>query len=205
MAQFFVALTAFLVLHIVPSQAGIRHNLVARYGEKNYRIAYSVLSVVLIVWVISATLQAPYVALWQPLAWHFTFAIHLMPWSVIFLFAAFGTPNPLSVAFTAKPYDPANPGIVAITRHPVLWSFGLWGIAHIPANGDFVSLVFFAGMALFAFAGMKRIEAKKRNELGKARYDRLAQSTSVMPFLAILRGRTSFPLNPRMWLQILIG
>ena len=205
MAQFFISLVAFLVLHIVPSQAGIRNNLVTRYGEKQYRIAYSLLSIALISWVIFATRKAPFIALWSPEPWQYTFSINLMPWSFIFLFAALGAANPLSVALTAKSFDPVNPGIVAITRHPVLWGFGLWGIAHIPSNGDLVSLVFFGGMALFAFVGMKRLETKKRIELEEKEYDKLIQTTSVIPFIAILTKRTSFPFDRRLWLQVLIG
>lgn len=202
MAQFIIALAAFFVLHVVPSRAGIRENLVSRYGERPYSIVYSLLSIILISWVIVAALQAPTISFWITEIWHYDFAIYLMPFAFIFFVQAIGTPNPLSVAFTNRPYDPANPGVVAITRHPVLWSFGLWGLAHIPANGDLVSLIFFGCMTVFAFAGMKRMESKKRAELGDVAYQHLMTSTSTIPFHAILAGRASFPLSRRMALRV---
>ncbi len=205
MAQFFIALGVFLILHIVPTQAGIRGTLVGRYGEANFRIGYSILSLTLIVWVIAATLQAPRDVLWMAESRQYTFALHLMPWACAFLFAAIGAPNPLSVAFSGKEFNPAKPGIVAITRHPVLWGFGLWALAHIPANGDLVSLTLFGAMMVFAFAGMKRIEGRKRKQLGAKQYGVLARSTSVIPFLAVATGRASFPFSPRLWLQVVLG
>jgi len=205
MIQFLVALGAFLILHIVPSTSGIRDRLVARFGENTYRGIYSVLSLVLIAWVIMATLRAPRIDLWYPDAWHFTFAIHLMPWSVALLAAAMGAANPLSVALSGKAFDPNRPGIVAITRHPVLWAFGLWAVAHIPANGDVVSLILFGGMALFAFAGMARVETKKKRILGADQYARLAAVTSIVPFAAIVTCRAAFPLDPALWLRVAAG
>ena len=205
MIQFLVALATFLVLHIVPARAGIKDSLVVRFGEKSYRTVYSILSLVLLGWVIMAALQAPRDLVWQAQSWQFNFAIALMPLSAAFLFAAWATPNPLSVAFSAKSFDPGNPGVVAITRHPVLWGFGLWGLAHIPANGDWVSLIFFGCMALFAFAGMKRIEAKKREHLGEDTYRELAAPTSLIPFGAIIAGCTSMPRNAKLWIRVLIG
>jgi hypothetical protein len=34
-----------------------------------------------------------------------------------------------------KPSDPAR-GMYWVTRHPVTWAIGLWGIVHMLANGD---------------------------------------------------------------------
>ena len=41
--------------------------------------------------------------------------------------------------------DPAAPlaPIVTTTRHPVLWGFLIWAVAHLPPNGDVVSIVLF--------------------------------------------------------------
>ena len=57
--------------------------------------------------------------------------------------------------------DPA-PGILKVTRHPMMWAFGLWALAHIAANGDLRSLLLFGSMAVLALYGTVRLDAKRR-------------------------------------------
>jgi uncharacterized membrane protein len=54
-------------------------------------------------------------------------------------------------------------------RHPTLWAIGLWALAHLVVNGD----------------------AKKRAGL-ELPWGSFELTTSVVPFLAIVQGRTHF-------------
>ena len=118
---------------------------------------------------------------------------------------AIAQPNPLSIAFTKTGFDPENPGIIAVTRHPILWSFGLWASAHIPPNGDLVAVVLFGILTLFAFAGMALIDRKAHRTMGPADWHRLADKTSLLPFAAIAQGRTRWPRSRSFHLAVAIG
>ena len=82
------------------------------------------------------------------------------------LFAA-GTlrPNPLSVSFVGGRTPASAPGILAVTRHPLLWGFFLWAASHLVANGDLVSLILFGALAVFSLSGMPRLESRARQRL----------------------------------------
>jgi uncharacterized membrane protein len=81
-------------------------------------------------------------------------------------------------------------GIVRITRHPFLWGVALWALVHVVVNGDLASLVFFGSLLLLALGGTVAIDAKRRRRFGKG-WEPFAQTTSSVPFAAILRGKNS--------------
>ncbi len=181
MTEFLLVLTLFLLSHAIPARPHIRARLVAILGERAYLILYSALSVLLLVWLISAAARAPYVALWQPsLDLYWAPVLAMVPAAILLAGGAIA-PNPLSISFSRRPFDPARPGIVAVTRHPILWAFALWAFAHAVPNGDVVSLIMFGGFGLFALAGMALIDRRKRRAPGSGWTD-LARRTSVVPF-----------------------
>ena len=184
MTHFFFALGVFLVAHVVPTRGALRAGLVARLGERGYLLAYSLVSIGLMVWVVLAARQAPDVDLWPAHAWTTWLAILVMPLSLVLLVTGAISPNPLSVAFRRADYPPGRPGILAVTRHPILWGFALWSVVHLLANGDLVWVVLFAGLTLFALAGMVRMDRKKRDRLGLDAWRALAGPTSLLPFAA---------------------
>lgn len=188
MMEFALALAAFLIAHAVPAMPGLRARLVAGMGRGPYLIAYSALSLGLLAWLIVATQRADTVLLWEPRAWQWHWAFGLMPFAVFFLVAGLMSANPLSISFRAGDRPDA---IVAITRHPVLWGFLLWALAHIPPNGDLVSVILFGGMAAFSLAGFAILDAKARRRLGPELWRRMAKGTSIVPLGAILSGRAT--------------
>jgi uncharacterized membrane protein len=187
MLEFSAALATFLAAHSLPAMPGAKVRLVATLGSRGYTLAYSALSIALLVWVIAAARRAPYVPLWDPSPWQWHFTIALMPFAFILLILGAAQPNPLSIAFR-RSGEPG--GVIAVTRHPILWSFALWAIAHIPANGDLVLLVLFGAMAAFALLGMRLADRRARRRLGEARWRMLAAKTSTLPFAALVAGRT---------------
>jgi uncharacterized membrane protein len=128
-----------------------------------------------------------------------------MPFAAILVIAGYTTANPTAVGMerSAGDDDPA-PGILRVTRHPVLWGLGLWALSHIPPNGDLASLLFFASLAALAFGGTALIDRKKRLALG-SNWARLAQVTSNIPFVAILAGRTKLRLYEIGILRLVAG
>jgi uncharacterized membrane protein len=86
----------------------------------------------------------------------------------------------------------------------MLWSFALWGLAHIPPNGDASSLLLFGGFTFLSIAGMMHIDAKRRAELGET-WEHFAAKTSLVPFGAILSGRTRLGFDKGMLLRVVVG
>jgi len=205
MLEFATALAAFLVSHRLPAATRLRPWLVERIGENTYRVLYGAFSIVILAWLISAAVRAPIITLWEPLTWHALMPVILMPVTAVLITAAAVSPNPLSISLRSSAYDPAHPGIVAVTRHPMLWGFALWALSHVIANGDLVSFILFGGLTVFALHGMSLFDRRMKQRLGEAEWHRLADGTSVMPFAAMIRGKAQYGLDGRLALATLAG
>ncbi len=205
MLEFGIALGVFLAAHVVPSRPAVRRRLVGIAGEGAYLAAYSVVSLTLLVWVIHAAVTAPYIGLWYPQPWHFVVSVAVMPLALVLLVAGLMQPNPLSVAIVRGPFNADSPGIAAVTRHPVLWGFALWGGAHILPNGDAPSVILFGGLTLFALVGIPILDRRRRRMLGENRWAEMAAATSVLPFVALVAGRARFPRDARTWVGVTLG
>jgi uncharacterized membrane protein len=193
MGRFLLVLAVFLIAHVIPAMPAARRMLQARLGEGGFIAAYSALSLLLFAWLIREALLAPYVPLWFAGDWGFWVALIGMPLALLLLGAGALAPNPLSIAFVTRAWDPQAPGAVAITRHPILWGLGLWGFAHVPANGHLVGLVLFGSLGVFALLGMVVVDWRRRRVLGEDHWQALAAGTSFLPFVAILTGRARWP------------
>lgn len=188
MLEFIAALAAFLASHSIPARSAARALLAAHLGERGYLIGYSLLSLALLAWLLSAAARAPFLPLWDVAIWQYYAPITLMLPAFLLLAGGAICPNPLSVSFSGRKFDPARPGIVAITRHPLLWAFALWAFAHVVPNGDLVSVIMFGGFGSFALLAMPIVDRRKRRALG-TEWGALAQRTSLFPFAALLGGR----------------
>jgi uncharacterized membrane protein len=86
----------------------------------------------------------------------------------------------------------------------MLWAFALWGLAHIPINGDLRSLLLFSSMTALAFIGMVHIDARRARAFPDA-WAPIARTTSVIPFAAIASGRNKLVLREIGIVRVLIG
>lgn len=160
MTQLFLAILVFLAAHVIPAATGLRSAAVARIGRGAYVALYSVVSLASLIWVVAAALTAPLIPLWPTSrALALIPIIAMAPACVLFVMGA-ARPNPVSVSFRGGPVDPERPGVTAVTRHPILWAFFLWGGSHAIANGDAASLVLFGGSAAFSLVGMRVVERR---------------------------------------------
>ena len=198
----FIAAVTFVGAHFLLASQPVRAGVVQAIGERGFMIAYSAISGVLFVWRLLAYGDAPYVDVWYPAPWTRHVVFTIMPFSVLLVVLGYLTPNPTALggerAFEAP--DPA-PGIFRITRHPVMWGIGLWALSHLAANGDQASIVLFAGLAILAFGGMVAVDAKRARKMG-AKWGPLAMTTSILPFMAILEGRTRFDWAGIGWRRV---
>lgn len=162
MSELVAALAVFVAAHSLPTPTGLRAAAVRRLGRGRWVTLYSLVSVASLAWVISAAIRAPHVTLWTPTAWMAaTPAVAMVP---ACLLAAMGAtrPNAWSVSFASGEAAAQAPGVLALTRHPLLWAFALWAGGHLFANGDLAAALVFGGAGAFALAGMPLLEARAR-------------------------------------------
>ncbi len=159
--EFAAAYALFLAAHLVPARPAVRFRLIAMLGRGPYLIGYSALSIGLLLWVIRAAGRAPYVPLWRWAPWQSWVPNLAMPLACLLVVAGLRTPNPYSLG-RAGTFDAGRPGVLALTRHPLLWALALWAAAHALANGDLAHVLLFSGFALFALAGMVLFDRRTR-------------------------------------------
>jgi uncharacterized membrane protein len=190
MLSLIAASAFFLLIHFGVSGTRLRDRVVTLMREGPYRIAFALASLVGLVWMSRAYARAPAIELWAPLP-----GIHSLTRMLVFiafLFAVIGlaTASPTRVGMEstlAKGTELAR-GMVRITRHPFLWGVALWAFAHLLANGDLASMIFFGSLLVLALGGTASIDAKRRRSFGDA-WHRFAGATSNLPFAAIASGR----------------
>lgn len=193
LASLFIAGVAFGGSHILLSSTRLRGSLRDQLGETGFLVLYSLTALATFAWFIAAYARAPLVPLWAMRRATALVPVAVMPFAAFLLVAGYSTPNPTAIGMErrARADDPA-PGVMRITRHPVMWAIGLWALGHLVANGDLASLWFFGVLAALALVGTVLIDRKKRLALG-SNWRRFAAVTSNLPFLALARGRTRLP------------
>jgi uncharacterized membrane protein len=205
MTEFAVAYSLFLLAHVIPAAPGIRSRAVRRLGRGPYLALYSAVSVLLLGWLVAAARAAPTTMLWPTTPALALLPIIVMPVAFVLLVGGLASPNPLSISWRRTAFDPARPGLVAVTRHPVLWGFMLWAFAHMAANGNVVAVALFGGLGAYAALGLVLADAGARRRLGVVAWAGLARRTSVIPFAALASGRTRLVLDRATVGSVLFG
>ena len=201
MEMLVLASAAFLLTHLA-SGMPVRAKLVAALGEWPYRGIYSTLAFLTLGWAIWAYAHAPaQELLWAPLR-HLPVAV--MPFAFILAVGGLArNPTAVGAEKLLKSEEPAR-GMIRITRHPFMWGVMLWAGAHILANADAKSLVFFGGLLLVAALGTLSQEKRKARAAGED-WQRFAAATSHLPFVAVVQGRNRVAWREIGWWRPLIG
>lgn len=201
----------FLAIHIVPATP-LRARAVASMGEGAYLGVFSVVSLLSIGWWVRAFNIAPHgadlwnYAQWWPLLetfmwWPLLKAVILLFAFVLFV-AGVSSPNPtLPNAGKLLERPGVGQGIFAITRHPLMWAFGLWGITHLISQPNWRGFWFFGLFAVTALGGAFLQEMRKARAYG-ASWRNFTAKTSFIPFLALLQGRAHLLLADIGWWRI---
>lgn len=201
MLRLLAAMAVFVGGHFLLSSPGVRPRIVARTGEPGFRVVYSLVATIGLVWAVLAWRRADYLPVWdfEPGIRHLAISL-MLPVAILFAGSVLSR-NPSAVGASAEGVAPY--GIFRITRHPMMWAFGLWGLIHMAANGDLASLVFFGGFAFLALAGSRYIDRKK-DQSGDRGWPAFKAVTSWLPFRAIVQKRQ--PLVLRELLRpVLVG
>lgn len=160
--EFIAAFAVFFASHSIPIRPGVKGPIVARIGARGFTILYSILSVLLLTWLIVAAGRAPTVILWDWAPWQVHVPLSLMLPAVLLVTMSIGRPNPLSFGgLNNDRFDPDHPGIVGWVRHPLLAAFAIWAGAHLVPNGNLAHVILFGLFLGFALMGMRLIDRRK--------------------------------------------
>jgi uncharacterized membrane protein len=184
-----VAAAAFVGSHFLLSHP-LRPGLVARLGERRFQGLYSVVALVtfgLMIWVYGKLGRRP--QLWSIGEGGWIAATILMWFASILLVGSFvGNPALPGARRVSGPS-----GMLAITRHPMMWSFAIWAVVHLAMVATPKAFLLDGTILLLALGGAVGQDAKKSKLMG-ARWHEWAAQTSFMPFARGLKSPGAFAL-----------
>ncbi len=206
MGSLLVAAVFLVGTHFGIASTSLRGQLIGSIGEGPYRILYSLVALVALVWLALEYRAAPMMPLWQaPGSLAADLPVVLMPLALLLAVCALSAPNPTAVgqAPDADATEPAR-GILRVTRHPLMWGISLWALGHMVANGDIASLVFFGTFVVLGVAGGSLIDARKTRE-NQPGWGVFLQRTSHLPFQAIVERRQKLVLGEITLVQVALA
>ncbi|PID59749.1 MAG: NnrU family protein [Gammaproteobacteria bacterium] len=183
--EFIFAFITFFATHSLPLRPPVRSRLTRLLGERGFQVVYSVLSLAILAWLIVAAGRAPFVLLWAWSPWQGHATLSIMALACLILAVSIGTPNPFSFGGARNAlYTPQRPGIVRLTRHPLLLALALWSLAHLIVNGDLAHVILFGTFAAFSALGGRLVDRRRKRELGDS-WETLWVETRSQPLGAI--------------------
>jgi uncharacterized membrane protein len=193
-AEFAAAYALFLLAHAVPARPAVRRRLVGVAGERGYLAGYVIVSLALLAWLVVAAGRAPYLPLWDPAPWQRWVPNVAVPVAFVLAGLAVAAPNPFSFGSARDAeFDPERPGVVGLSRQPILLALALWAGAHVVPNGNLAHVLLFGGFAAMAVLGMAMLDRRRRRAMGEAAWRALARRTSLLPTPAGLGAAVSAP------------
>lgn len=201
------ATAAFVLGHLMLSSQPLRAPLIERLGEKGFRAFYSVFVLAAFAWMLLAYRGAPVVDLWFPPVWTRWVAIVLMPLAALLVVGGLTSPSPTLVGGD-KAMDREAPraaqGFLTISRHCFLNGAALWAILHLQANGDAATAILAGGILVLSVAGQWHIDQRRQATMGGA-WGPIQLTTSRLPFLAAIQGRTAIDWRGLSWWRPLLA
>ena len=188
MGNVVAAAVAFVGTHFLLSHP-LRRPLIARIGEGPFLGLYSLVAAVTLVWLALAYRAAPMGPLLWPVGdalWAVATVVMLLA-SVLLMGSLIGNPAMPDPTGATKPVPEAR-GVFAITRHPMMWSFALWSLAHVMVLPERSNIVLCAAIAFLALVGAV-MQDRKKEALQPDFWQTWERRTSYWPFAAVASGR----------------
>jgi len=192
---------AFLGTHFALSHP-LRAPLVGTLGEKGFAALYSVIALATFGWMIWAFRQVPPYGmnLWSgydEVSWTLASVLTLVA-LVLFLGSLRGNPAFPGASVHPQGTHDAPRGVFAVTRHPMMWGFALWALAHIAIAPTGRTLVLGLAIAFLALVGAHLQDRKKQALIGQGWAEWEAR-THYWP-----RWRNLFGAGPGLWAVALV-
>ena len=166
MILFTLGLILFFSIHMMPFYPEYRAQLIEKLdndtidAEGMYKIIFSVISLVGLIFVGIGKGSIEFIGLWDTPAFFRYIAVVLILVSFIMMVAAY-TPNNI------KRYVP----------HPMLTGVIIWGVTHMLVNGDVISLILFGSFVAYSVMAIKLIN---RRDQGKGSEQDARESIPVV-------------------------
>ena len=182
----------FAATHIVPCHGSIRRGLVEKFGELGYRGVYTLVSFLTLgpAIYIYATNRGMGPLLWETPGWLYPLVYLLVLLAFLLLALMLANPSPTGMMPTSL--EPR--GVIRVTRHPMNMGVSAFSLAHIIANSALGDVFFFGSLFVVGFAGAYHQDWRKAKEKGES-FVAFREQTSVLPFAALIRGRTKLELS----------
>jgi uncharacterized membrane protein len=182
------AAVAFVGTHLLLSHP-LRKPIVNAVGSVAFLGIYSAVAAATLVWLALAYRAAPVGAPLWPVDDGLWAAVTLvMLLASILLMGSFvrnpALPNPGTPV--AAPAEAR--GVYAVTRHPMMWSFALWGLCHIVVYPLASNLILASAVVVLALVGAA-LQDRKKEALQPDTWPGWEKKTSYWPFVAIVSGR----------------
>lgn len=169
LANLTAAALTFVGSHFALSHP-LRLRLVAQLGEKGFQAVYSLIALASFGWMAVAFRAVPADALplWNgqhDIAWAIATAV-MLPASVLLVGSFRG--NPALPDPRAREMARHRPkGIFLVTRHPMMWSFALWSLAHVLVSPTPRVIILSVAVAFLALGGSLMQDNKKMRLMGE--------------------------------------
>lgn len=196
---------AFAGSHLVLSSLAVRRPIIARLGDRGFQGLYSLVAL--------ATFVPLIMSYWPRrntgvLLWNLREVPGLRELSILLSGLALigmvlSLINPSAAGMMAG-NSPRARGVTRITRHALFMALALWGLAHLLMNGWAIDVVFFGGFVIFAIVGGSHQDARKQATDDGSLSEFYAE-TSLLPFRAILSGRTRLVVAEISWVGVGVG
>lgn len=162
----------------------LRAPLVARLGEKGFQLLYTAVSLATFFLMVRGFQRAPVgPTFWcaGDVLWGLSTVLMLIA-SILFAGSLVGNPAlPVPEAAARKIAVKEPGGVFRITRHPMMWSFALWGVSHILVAPRIDTLILCGAIIILALVGSRMQDRKKFIVMGDA-WLHWQSRTSFVPF-----------------------
>ncbi len=185
--QIAIAAVAFVGTHFLLSHP-LRAPLVKALGAGGFMGVYALVAFATLGWLAHVYQASPATTplwtvgegIWGPVT------LVMLVASVLLMGSLIGNP-----AMPGLPIPAVAKGVFAITRHPMLWSFALWGLCHIAVYPIDANIVVSLAIIVLALVGAA-LQDRKKEALQGETWGAWEAKTSYWPFLAIAQGRAKF-------------
>lgn len=177
-----LAASLFVATHFLMSHP-LRAPMVGLLGHRGFLAVYSLVSLATFAAMVGAAGRVgEEVPLW-PVGDGLWLAATLLMWLGSILFVGALRKNPALPALSgAAPSIGEARGVFAITRHPLMWGFALWGVVHIVAAATPSAIIIALALIILGLVGSAGQDRKKLRLFG-SRWREWMDRTSFIPFV----------------------
>ncbi|MCH2487774.1 MAG: NnrU family protein [Erythrobacter sp.] len=181
----------------------LRAPLVSRLGANGFLLLFSLVAAGCMGWMYLAFVRAPSANLGGsgPIGW-IVASLLTVPALVLFLGSLTG--NPALPAPGAERLAAREPrGVFTVTRHPMMWGFALWAVAHLVLWWSWRTVIVALAILVLALVGARLQDRKKASQMGSA-WTEWERRTSFWPRLSKLprAGAVLWAIGIAAWLGV---